>query len=312
MIWVAWRQHRAGVLTALGVLVAVAAVMLMMRTSAASMLADRNEENCLVNQADCSFEAAVDVNNAHGMYLGLWPLLLYILPVVLGVVAGAPVFARELSQGTHMFSLTQSVSRKRWWAVKLSVTLVPIAVGVGLLGLFSSWALGPLLALTDGARMIPGSFEVQGLVMVGYLVFAFALASTVGLLTRNNVVPMVVTVGVYIAVAFSIVLLARPSYLPPETAEATTAADIKEFDARTPESSWDVGEVYVDKAGNRYDSYAAVCSPDFCVEDDIVSFAAEYQPNSRFWTFQGIETGVYLVLGAAALAVGARRLRALP
>lgn len=312
MIWVAWKQHRAGVLTALGVIAAAAVVMLLMRLSAGSMLADLNQEKCLVNPDDCSFDTAVAVHNAHGMYLALWPLVLYILPVVLGIVAGAPVFARELSQGTHMFSLTQSVSRKRWWAVKLSITLVPTAVGLGLLGLFSHWALGPLLELTSGGRMYPGNFEVQGVVMVGYLVFAFAVASTVGLLTRNNVVPMVVTAGVFIVVAFSVVLLARPSYLPPETAEATTAADIKEFDAQTPENSWDVGEVFVDKDGNRYYSYAEVCSPESCVEDDIVSFAAEYHPDSRFWSFQAIETGAYLVLGAAVLAVGARRLRALP
>ncbi|ADD41919.1 ABC transporter permease [Stackebrandtia nassauensis] len=311
MIWVAWRQHRAGVLTALAVLATAATVMLVMRLSIDAAFAKAKAPDCLTNPGSCTEDAFNAVMNSYGMYVTMAPTVLYLFPVLLGIVAGAPVFARELSLGTHMFSLTQSVSRKRWWAVKLGVTLLPIAVGTCLLGLLSAWAIGPLVNMLGG-RIQPGFFEVQGLVMAGYMVFAFAVASTFGLLTRNNVVPMVVTAGVFIAVAVTVAVFARPSYLPAEQATVTNPKGQDEFAVQTPEHSWRVGEIFVDKDDNTYTSYAEVCNPESCVEDDVVSYTVEYHPDSRFWTFQGIETGAYLVLGAAALAVGARRLRALP
>lgn len=311
MIWVAWKQHRAGVFTALGVLTAAAVVMLVMRLGIDSTLAEAKAPNCLNTPGNCPPDAFNAVMDGYGMYISMAPLVLYLLPVLLGIVAGAPVFARELSLGSHMFSLTQSVSRKRWWATKLGVTLVPIAIGTGLLGLLSVWAIGPLTGLTGG-RIQPGFFEVQGVVMVGYMVFAFAVASLFGLVTRNNVVPMVVTAGVFIAVAVVVAVLARPAYLPVEEATVTNPQGPDEFNVNAPADSWRVGEVFVDEDDNTYGSYAEVCNPDSCVEDDIVSYSVEYHSDSRFWTFQGIETGVYLLLAAAVVAVGARRLRALP
>jgi hypothetical protein len=34
-----------------------------------------------------------------------------------------------------------------------------------------------------------------------------------------------------------------------------------------------------------------------------------YQPGNRFWTFQGIETGIFLVLTALLLYLAIRRIR---
>lgn len=310
MTWVAWRQHRAGVLTALGVIAAAAVVMLFMRLSLASALADAGASGCLTNPSTCDTNASMMVLEDFGAYATLWPLVLYLLPVVLGLVAGAPLFAKELSQGTHVFSLTQSVSRKRWWAVKLAVCLGPILVGVALLGLFSLWALGPVLDLVGG-RMLPGNFEVMGTVMIGYLVLAFSLAATLGLLTRNNVMPMVITVAVYIVVAVAVVLFARPSFLPP-LSDTVKMEEAAEDETMIPDGSWQLREKYVDPEGKQYSDIMEACPESDCDDSQIAELYLEYHPASRFWTFQGIETGVYLVLGAAALAAGARRLRALP
>ncbi len=37
----------------------------------------------------------------------------------------------------------------------------------------------------------------------------------------------------------------------------------------------------------------------------------EYQPGDRFWTFQGIETGIFAVLTAALVFFAIRRVRVL-
>lgn len=309
MIWVAWKQHRAGVITAVGVLVAFAALLLTGRLGVAAALAEQGEEGCMSEPDGCSFDVAAGVLDSHGMLLTPLPLGLYMLPVLVGLFAGAPVFARELSQGSHMFSLTQSVSRKRWWAVKLGVTLVPIAVAFALFGMYSHWVFSPVLDLI-GSPLYPGNFEVHGTVMAGYMVFAFAAASTLGLVTRNNVVPMVVTIGVYIVVAFTVVLFVRPVLLPAQT--GTLEADAG-GEARTVENAWQVGETYVGEDGREYDHLDELCKKSTnCEEGAVADVSISYHPMSQFWVFQALETGIYLLLAAAALYAGARRLRALP
>lgn len=310
MIWVAWKQHRVGVFTALGVIVAAIGLMLVVRLSIGSSLSDMGAGECLSNPSACDTDASMMVLNSYGSYVSLWPMVLYILPVVVGVVAGAPLFARELSQGSHVFSLTQSISRKRWWASKLVVSLVPVTVGIGLLGLFSLWALGPVLDLL-GSRMQPGNFEVQGTVMLGYLVLAFATSATLGLMTRNNVVPMVITVGIYLVLAYFIVDVVRPLYLPPST-KAVEQTEADGIVSGVPDDAWQVGETYETEDGKRVEDLASYCTMDECDYSEFKYAIEEYHPSSSFWAFQGIETGGYLVLAAGALAVGARRLRTLP
>ena len=43
------------------------------------------------------------------------------MPVFIGVFWGAPLVARELETGTFRLAWTQSVTRTRWFAIKLTV-----------------------------------------------------------------------------------------------------------------------------------------------------------------------------------------------
>lgn len=306
MTWVAWRQHRLGILSALGIVAVAVVTMVVMRFVIAGELAALGGSECLTEPGRCPLDTAIAVNSGYSTYLSLAPLALYVLPVLIGIVAGAPLFARELSQGSHMFSLTQSVSRKRWWTVKLAVTLLPLIGAVAVLFLVARWALEPMVRWFD-SPLRPSNFEIFGPVAVAILLFAFAVAATTGLVTRNNVAPVVVGLGACVLVGFALVVIARPSYLPPEEKRYAVGAE----EMRFPEGNWPVGVYYLDEAGNRYNGFADCVAPD-CDHDDFAYEVYEYQPISRFWPFQGIETGIYLVLAVAALGVGVTRLRSLP
>src|SRR5204862_6772101 len=75
------------------------------------------------------------------------------LPALIGVFIGAPLFARELEQGTHVLAFTQSVSRIRWMSSKILVSAGPALAVVAVLQLLVEWwvaAAGKIGPLASG------------------------------------------------------------------------------------------------------------------------------------------------------------------
>jgi ABC-type transport system involved in multi-copper enzyme maturation permease subunit len=67
------------------------------------------------------------------------PLLeegLPLLMVIIGVLVGAPLVAREVEQRTQLVAWTQSIPRGRWYATKAVV----LATGLGVAGLLAGFA----------------------------------------------------------------------------------------------------------------------------------------------------------------------------
>ena len=117
MIWLTWRQFRAPALVVFGVLGVVAAAL-------AATGPDLNREYADLS-ARCTPGCIGDVYDNFffprlGVYLGLI-LLVSAVPVVIGVFWGAPLVSREFETGTQDLVWQQSVPRRRWLAVKLSV-----------------------------------------------------------------------------------------------------------------------------------------------------------------------------------------------
>ena len=59
-----------------------------------------------------------------------------VLMVVLGVLIGAPLVAREVEQRTQLVAWTQSISRRRWYSAKTAI----LATCLGLAGLLAGFA----------------------------------------------------------------------------------------------------------------------------------------------------------------------------
>lgn len=279
MTWVAWRQQRLQILLSIGVIVLLAAVMTFVRFDARSI-------------TDAQL-----IDDRYGMYINYLRLALLALPVLLGIFAGAPLFAREIEHGTHVFGLTQSIGRTRWWATKIAMAGLPVIIGMTLLGLLSAWASAPLQVVMYGGRMVTPTFEIQGLTLGAYTVLAFTLSATIGLLVRNTLAAMVITVIAYIPLVGLVANVLRPSYAAPITSP---------YD-KMPAGAWVVESSYVDAAGNQVSFSTAGCTTSIsdCLTAQGVVREVGFQPDDRFWSFQAIEAGLFVALAAVVIGVGA-------
>ena len=112
MTWLVWRQYRAQGAIASVLLAAVAAVILVDGFQIAShwhsmLVTCAGNSACLHRRPLVGDGVASDLP-----YVGL------IVPVVLGMLWGAPLVAHELESRTSDFAWAQSVTRTRWLAVK--------------------------------------------------------------------------------------------------------------------------------------------------------------------------------------------------
>ena len=85
---------------------------------------------------------------------------LNVIPLLLGIFVGAPLVARELERGTHRLAWTQSVTRQRWIAVKITGIVVLAAAVGGAMTLLLSWWRQPW-------DIINSSFDSSGLRLRG-------------------------------------------------------------------------------------------------------------------------------------------------
>jgi ABC-type transport system involved in multi-copper enzyme maturation permease subunit len=137
MIWLSWRQHRAesAALSSLVALLCGAAVVLGMTMSASF---DH------LGLAACGTRSGAGgaqfVNQFLGPSVIYGPLVLMAVPLLLGMFVGAPLVARELERGTHRLAWAQSVSRRRWFWVKVGFVLAVSCAAVGVLTAALAWS----------------------------------------------------------------------------------------------------------------------------------------------------------------------------
>jgi hypothetical protein len=173
---------------------------------------DAFETSCKVAR-DCS-TAPNPVLNVDGPLRGALPFIVAIVPALLGLFFGAPLIARELETGTFRLVWTQSVTRKRWLAVKLGlVGIVAMAIGA-LLTWMANWWATPLDAVNQD-RFGVANFSFHGVAPIGYAAFAFALGVTAGVVLRRTVPAMAVTGAGFAAARVAVTYWVRPHLASP-------------------------------------------------------------------------------------------------
>ncbi len=323
MTWLVWRQYRAQGAAALALLAAFAAVLIVTGLQIASQW-HSIVTACTAHAAGASGCLDVSLGGSHAHDL---IVLSIIVPAVLGFLWGAPLVAQELETGTVNFAWTQSITRTRWLAVKAGWLLIAAALWGGAVGALATWWSGPRNALYQ-EQFQPGHFDIQGIVPIGYAVFATALGIAAGALLRRTLVAIAVTIGGFIGVRLLISQVVRPHYMAAVTAYYKPMAGYS-----PPGSAWVVSEGVIDKYGHVYagDGAALVngvpvtavpascrsllyAGPDTltkehlrqavsCMQSSGFRGFTTYQPASHDGPFQGIETGIFLVLAAGLLAV---------
>ena len=324
MTWVVWRQHRNQVYVAAAALAAFAVAVLITGLQMASQYRSALGQCSAVHR--CS-------GLANTLALGSpWSTALVtltvVVPCLLGVFWGGPLVARELETGTTQFAWMQSVTRRRWLAVKVGWALLAGAVWGGAVAALVTWWSSPMNALMQ-QNFQPSQFDIQGIVPIGYAVFAVALGIAAGTLARRALPAMAITLVVFTFLRLLISEDLRSHYLTPVTRISSFL-----HPPIVPKGSyWAVSSGILGPGGrvpggpvhggpniNFGGVQMPVAStPSVCqslVFRNPLSFRSclaahgyhsfiSYQPADRYWAFQGIETGIFLVLAAALIAVAA-------
>jgi hypothetical protein len=266
-------------------------------------------------------------------------ILVVVIPGIIGVFWGAPLVARELETGTYRLAWTQSITRTRWLAVKLSVIGLASMAVAGLLSLIVTWWASPLDKAAAN-RFNPGVFDERGIVAIGYAALACLLGVTAGVLIRRTLPAMATALAAFVVARLAITYWLRPHLLAAShtTVPLSTGSGLgftpgsagMTFTAGNPTiaNAWVLSTRIVDNAGhpatpqvlNQFLQTAcpAVANPSApppgvtrgpanqntfqqCIDRLSTRFHLQvnYQHANRYWTFQGIELAICVTVALA-------------
>jgi len=324
MTWLVWRQYRNQAYIAAAALAVFAVLMLVTGRQIASQY--HAALTLCADSHSCG-------NLANTLTLGnpvvsLLVTLTVVVPCLLGVFWGAPLVAREFETGTSQFAWMQSVTRRRWVTIKVGWILLAAAAWGGAVSALVTWWSSPVNTL-EHQNFQPAQFDLQGIVPIGYALFAVALGIATGTLLRHTLPAMAITVGVFTFLRLVIGQDFRSHYMAALTATSSFLHPGHQ-PALPTGSYWLVSQGLVGPGGKllssgsqpssgiRVDGVSVVSLPRACQalafqgpRSFFPCLAAHgyrgsfitYQPASRYWAFQGIETGIFVLLAVVLLAV---------
>ena len=319
MTWLVWRQYRWQAAIAALLLAAFATVLIVTGLQMASQ-----SHSLLTTCTNSSACGTVSLGSTLGHDLVVLSLA---VPVILGFLWGAPLVAHELETGTVNFVWAQSITKARWLTVKAGWLLLAAAAWGGAAAALVTWWSGPRNAFYSN-QFQPNYFDQQGIVPIGYAVFATALGIAAGTVCRRTLVAIAVTIGGFIGTRLVISQFLRDHYLAAVTARYNPLSYYS-----PPGSAWVLSTGVVDKYGHVFsrgsgpevngvpiNAIPASCrsllftdpttlskgqlhQATSCMQASGFRGFTTYQPAYHYWPFQGIETGTYLALAAILLAV---------
>jgi hypothetical protein len=314
MTWVTWQQYRYQAAFAAALLAALAVVLLITGLHAAAVWHSALAQ-CATDNS-CASLAGSNLSLANPIITTL-VIATSAVPALPGLLWGAPAVATELETGTNQFAWTQSITRRRWLAVRAGWLLLAAAVLAGAVSALVTWWSGPDNALTAGAFKA-NRFDITHIVPVGYAIFAMALGICAGALLRRTLPALAVTLAGFAAVRVLTSQWLRLHYMTPVTVYYKLTAPFTPVGSYLAVSQGIVGANGKPlTAGPNSYGYNGAPIPAGCMRFTggpnpgavVPCLSAHgyrgyvtYQPASRFWAFQGIETGIFVLLAAALLA----------
>jgi hypothetical protein len=333
MMWLTWRQFRWQAIAAAIILAGAAIALIVTGPALAHLYGSAGLPSCHAHR-DCVPRAGRFLAEAQSApYKQVYLLILLTIlavPALIGIFWGAPLIAREIETGTFRMAWNQSVTRRRWFTVKVGAIGLAAMATAGLLTLGLTWWVSPVyraVALSGPntplglARFSPPIFDGQGLVPLGYAAFALLLGVTAGLFIKRTIPAMAVTLAVFVVVQVVWGAFIRPHLIAPLHAVYSFATIALQtigsaangrlyLVAGGKSGEWILGSHPVDAAGHTVRYVPAACRSAFngnqdafphCLARAGIKLAVTYQPASRFWDFQLLETGIFV---AAAVLLG--------
>lgn len=273
MSWLIWRQHR-GELAGAMALLAVLGLLLVTHGIPMHEAYDRDgvaacqaqtfqpEDDC----ADTVMAFTTEYANLPDEF-GNW---LPFLPMLAGMLVGAPLLARELEQGTWQLAWTQGVTRTRWLVTKLAAVFGGVLAASVVFAAGLSWWMGP--ASYEPQQFTTDKFNHTVLVFPAYVLLAVAIGVLAGVVVRRTIAAAAIVVGGYLAVRLPVEFGLRPRLREPLTTEEPGAV-----------SGWFI---------NGYQ-----------LGPDGPTQPVRYHPDSRFWQFQLIEVAILAAITLVLLLI---------
>jgi ABC-type transport system involved in multi-copper enzyme maturation permease subunit len=333
MTWLTWRQFRTQAVVAAALLAVIAVFLAVTGIQLAHQYDTTGLPGCRAI-GDCAalasrFEAQLNSGSLDKLLYIIGTAVLFVVPGLTGIFWGAPLISRELEADTQRLAWTQSITRTRWLAVKLTVVGLASVAAAGLASLMLTWWASPIQHasdLTTGPasalsvnHLQPIIFGARGVVPLGYAAFAFALGVTASIIIRRTVPAMAVTLAIFAALQILIPGTVRPHLLPPARASVAltlptlnTLSTATSVITNTSTGNLTVGDVNIPgawvlsitpaltSAGQVDHGIASACqyahNANACLAQANLHVNVTYQPASRFWPLQWCETAVYAAL----------------
>jgi ABC-type transport system involved in multi-copper enzyme maturation permease subunit len=281
----AWRQHRIGLAAAVGVLAVVTVALLVTGLRIHAEPAALRPRIADLLTADSNGDGTL--------------LLPALLPFIIGATLGASATVRDFGRGTAAFAWTQGIGRVRWIAGKLLAAGSVLTVAAVVTGLVFQWWDRPYVNL----RLTEPQFALYPPVFVGWTLACFAFAAFLGAVLRRRTAAAVICVACMLPLAITHAEFLRPRYfplakainvLPPGSVEVGAYIGRPDGQRLTGRTAQHVQDVL-----NQAYSHAAF---DRALARLHVANVWVYQPASRFWALQALESAGLLVIAAAFAA----------
>jgi hypothetical protein len=333
MIWLTWRQFRIQAEIAAGTLAAFAVLLAITGPHLASLYAASGITGCHAGSCGQIAGSYLSLAGANGTYPAVYALTIagtVLAPAIIGIFWGAPLLARELETGTFRLAWTQSITRARWLTVKLTLVGLAAVAVTEAFSLMLAWWAAPI---SQAARIAPNTpaplgfgpfspptFASHGITPLGYAAFAFSLGVSVGVVLRRVIPAMAVTLAIFAVIQVAVPLWIRPNVVPPDhtmvaigSVAASAQTNINDTFAYTvgflpsQPGAWITSTGAVNASGQPVSSIPPACrtggpsSPHLgsCLSRQGIRIDVSYQPASRYWAFQWIETAIFIALASA-------------
>jgi hypothetical protein len=172
-----------------------------------------------------------------------------------------------------------------------------------------TWWRGPFDHLNG--RLDTNAFDFEGTVPIAYTVFAASVVLAVGTILRRTLPAIAIAIVSFLVMRFGIEGWVRyQHYLRPlhatwpvgGRAPAGEAAGYLSDSGLTFTGAPDVARRMFESCNVTETNPRALQGVSVCLHHHHISQYAIYQPAGRFWTFQGIETSIFLAVAAGLVA----------
>src|SRR5579872_4159031 len=164
--------------------------------------------------------------------------------------------------------------------------------------------------------MAPSGFDVEGLVVPAYAVFALTVGMLAGLLLRRTVAAMTATLVVFASTRLIVLMFVRPNFMAPlHQTVLPTATGLRADD-------WVLSDTLVDASGGQVtaarEDLAILHAQQGNIDPHtyLVTLGwkriISYQPADRFWMFQAFEAGLFIALSTLIVTLALWLVRRTP